>query len=165
MKVLIPVDGSQAALAAVNHVSALKRLGADIQAVVLHVGPRLNRHIGRFVSRNACVAMYMDECKAAAGQAIERLAAANVPFRLMMTMGPVARRIAAVADQERVDQIIIGVGRQPQWLRWLIASVPEGVMARTDIPVTVLQRGHVGVLEQYGVPASALGLAAWLLVE
>jgi hypothetical protein len=33
-------------------------------------------------------------------------------------------------------------------------------MARTDIPVTVLNRGRVGLIERYAVPAGAAGLAA-----
>jgi nucleotide-binding universal stress UspA family protein len=164
MKVLIPVDGSQAALAAVDHVCTLKDQGADIEAVVLHVAPRFNRHTGRFVGRNARAAFYMDECKAAAAGAVNRLAAAHVPFQLMMTMGPVAERIARVADRQRVDQIVMGTGRQPEWLRRLVGSVSDGVMARTDIPVTVLQRGRVGVLERYGIPAGAFGLATWWII-
>jgi len=163
MKVLIPVDGSQAALAAVSHVCTLKRGGADIDAIVLHVGPRLNHHAGRFVSRKARVAFYMEACKAAAARAVDQLAAANVPFQLIMAFGSPAERIAKVAKQARVDQIVMGVGRQPAWLRRLIAPVSEGVMALTEIPVTVLPSGHVGVLERYGVPAGALGLATWAI--
>jgi hypothetical protein len=37
------------------------------------------------------------------------------------------------------------------------------VMARTDIPVTLLARGHAGVFERYAVPAGAVGMAALLL--
>jgi nucleotide-binding universal stress UspA family protein len=164
MKVLIPLDGSQPALAALDHICTLRREGADIEALLLHVCPRLSRHSGRFVSREAREGYYTEECKAAAARAVSRLAAAGVPFRVLMTIGPTAEYIARVAEQERVDQIIIGAGRQPEWLRRLFSSLADCVMARTDIPVTVLQLGHVGLLERYGVPAGALWLAAWFLV-
>ena len=57
----------------------------------------------------------------------------------------------------------MGVGRHPEWLRWLNPSISRGVMARTDIPVTVLNRGRVGLIERYAVPAGAAGLAALLM--
>lgn len=161
MKVLIPVDGSQAALLAVNHVCTRRSGGADIEAIVLHVAPRLNHHAGRFVTRQARTSFYMKECRAAAARATERLAAANVPFQLLLTTGTPAERIAKVAEEQRVDEVIMGVSRQPEWLRFLIRPLPSGVMARTDIPVTVLEQGRVGVLDRYGVPAGALGLATW----
>ena len=164
MKVLIPVDGSEAALIAVNHVCTRKSRGEDIEAIVLHVAPGLNHHAGRFISREARMSFYLKECKAAAVRATERLAAANVSFQLMMTSGATAERIAKVAEQQRVDEVIIGMSRQPEWLRFIVGSVPSGVMARTDIPVTVLEQGHVGRLERYGVPAGALGLATWWML-
>ena len=44
--------------------------------------------------------------------------------------------------------------------RWLNPSTAQGVMARTDIPVSVFARGRPGMLERFAVPA---GLAALLL--
>jgi hypothetical protein len=59
---------------------------------------------------------------------------------------PKERRMRVlIAERERVDEVIMGVGRHPEWLRWFNPSISRGVMARTDIPVTVLNRGHVEV--------------------
>jgi hypothetical protein len=78
-------------------------------------------------------------------------------------VGRPAARIAAVAEREQVDEIMLGVGRHPQWLRWINPSIAQGVMARSDIPVSVLARGQAGVLERYALPAGVAGLAALLL--
>jgi nucleotide-binding universal stress UspA family protein len=78
-------------------------------------------------------------------------------------IGRPAERIAAVAERERVDQIMMGVGRHPGWLRWLNPTIAQGVMARTDIPVSVLARGRASLLERFAVPAGAAGLAVLLL--
>jgi len=72
-------------------------------------------------------------------------------------------RIAAVAEREQVDEVMMGVGRHPAWLRWVNPSIAQGVMERTDIPVTVLARGRAGAFERYAVPAGVAGLAALLL--
>ena len=79
--------------------------------------------------------------------AIEALSRTRLPFRAVSEIGGVAERIAAVAERGHVDEIVIGTGRHPQWLRWLNPSIAQAVMERTDIPVTVLARGRAGALE------------------
>ena len=96
-------------------------------------------------------------------RAIEALSLANIRFRAVAEVGQPAERIAAIAERERVDEVMMGVGRHPEWLRWLNPSIAQGVMSRTDIPVTVLARGKAGMLERYAFPAAAAGLAALLL--
>ena len=162
MKLLIPVDGSQAALAGVHHAIGLHRAGVDVDIVVVHVQPRLHRHIARFSSRSARAALRAERSAAALAPAIELLCQSKTPFVALTDLGSPAERIAAVARREAVDEIVMGVGRHPQWLRWLNPSIAQGVMARTDIPVTVLARGEVGALSRYGVPAGIVGIAAVL---
>lgn len=162
MKLLIPVDGSQAALAAVHHAIALHRAGVAVRAMVLHVQIRLHRHIGQFSSRSARDALRAERSAAALAPAIELLSNSHTPFAALTDVGVPAARIATVAERESVDEIVMGVGRHPQWLRWVNPSIAQGVMARTDIPVTVLARGRVGALQRYAVPAGIVGLAAVL---
>ena len=162
MRLLIPVDGSQAALAAVRHAIALHRAGVTLETLVLHVQQRLHRHIAQFSSAAARDAMRAERSAAALAPAIELLTKGKTPFVALTDLGTPAARIAAVAERESVDEIVMGVGRHPQWLRWLNPSIAQGVMARTDIPVTVLARGRVGALQRYGVPAGIVGIAAVL---
>lgn len=69
----------------------------------------------------------------------------------------------AVAEAEQVDEILMGVGRHPRWLRWLKPPIAQGVAARTDIPVAVMARGRESAFERYAVPAGVVGLAALLI--
>jgi nucleotide-binding universal stress UspA family protein len=163
MKVLLPVDASSASLAAVRHVCAIRRRGTDIEAVVLNVQPDFSRYVARFSSSAARNALRAARSRVAVAQAIDALTLARVPFRLIVEVGSPVARIAEVAAREDVDEIVMGVGRHPEWLRWLNPSISRGVMARTDIPVTVLNRGRLGLLERYAVPAGAVGLAALLM--
>ena len=52
--------------------------------------------------------------RAAMAQAIERLSQAGIAVRAIAEVGIVAERIAAVATAERVDEILIGTGREVQ---------------------------------------------------
>jgi len=163
MKILVPVDSSRAALAPIAQLAALRRAGIDVEALVLNVQPRFHHHLARFTTRAARQALREERSREAMAQAIEQLAAAGVPFRAMAEVGMPAERIAAAAEREKVDEIMMGVGRHPEWLRWVNPSIAQGVMARTDIGVTVFARGQVGMLQRYAVPAGVAGLAALLL--
>jgi nucleotide-binding universal stress UspA family protein len=163
MKILVPVDSSNAALAPVAHLQALARSGIDIEVLVLNVQPRFHRHVAQFSSRGMRDLLRQERSRAAMARAIEALSRTRLAFRVFTEVGKPAERIARVAEREGVDEIMMGVGRHPGWLRWLNPSIAQGVMARTDIPVSVLARGKAGVLERYAVPAGVAGLAALLL--
>jgi len=163
MKVLVPVDGSQAALAALLHVGSLSHAGIAVETLLINVQPRFHRHVSQFTSRAARDSLRAERSAAAMTPAIEALSRLRLPFRAVSELGSVASRIAAVAEREQVDEIVMGTGRHPQWLRWLNPSIAQAVMERTDIPVTVLARGRAGALERYALPAGLAGLAALLL--
>jgi len=160
MKILIPVDASQAALAPVDHVAALVRRGVKAEALVLNVQRRFPQHIARLTRKADRDDLRAERSRAAMAEAIERLSQAGVPFRAMAELGVPAERIAAVAERENVDEVMIGVGRHPAWLRWANPSIAQGVMELTDIPVTVLARGRAGAFERFALPAGLAGLAA-----
>jgi nucleotide-binding universal stress UspA family protein len=163
MKVLVPVDSSAAALAPVAHLEALARSGVNIEVLLVNVQPRFHRHVAQFSSRSSRELLRQERSRAAMARGIEALSRTRLRFRAFTEVGRPGERIAAVAEREQVDEIMMGVGRHPQWLRWLNPSIAQTVMARTDIPVTVLARGQVGAFQRYAVPAGVAGLAALLL--
>ena len=163
MKFLIPVDATPASLAPIEHLERALRRGPAVEAVLLNVQPRFHRHIAQFTRKSARDALRAERSRAVTARAIERLSQAAIPFRVLVEVGDPAARIAAVALRERVDEILIGTGRHPGWLRWLNPSVAQAVLARTDIPVTVFARGRQSALERYAVPAGVAGLAALIL--
>lgn len=163
MKILVPVDASSAALAPIPHLEALARAGVALEVLVMNVQPRFHRHVSQFTSRAARDALREERGRAAMAGAIEALSRTRVPFRVFAETGRPAERIAAVAEREKVDEIVMGTGRHPQWLRWLNPSIAQAVMERTDIPVTVMARGRAGAFERYALPAGLAGLAALLI--
>jgi nucleotide-binding universal stress UspA family protein len=163
MKILVPVDASAAALAPLAHLEALARSGVQVEVLLLNVQPRFHRHVAQFTSRRARDLLRQERSRIAMARAIEALSHTRLPFSAFAEVGRPAERIAAVAEREKVDEIMMGVGRHPDWLRWINPSIAQGVMARTDIPVSVLARGHASVLARYAVPAGVAGLAALLI--
>jgi nucleotide-binding universal stress UspA family protein len=163
MRILIPVDASDAALAPIAYVETLARADVKLEVLVMNVQPRFHRHVSRFTSRAARDSLRAERSRAAMARAIEELSLRGIPFRVFAEIGQPAERIAAVAEREQVSEVMMGVGRHPAWLRWLNPSIAQAVMERTDIPVTVLARGQAGAFERYAVPAGVAGLAALLL--
>ncbi|MFL6565952.1 MAG: universal stress protein [Burkholderiales bacterium] len=163
MKVLVPVDASTVALAPIAHLQALAASGVEIEVLLLNVQPRFHRHIAQFSSRRARDALRQERSQLAMARAIEALSHTRLRWRTLVEVGRPAERIAAVAEREQVDEIMMGVGRHPQWLRWINPSIAQDAMARTDIPVSVLARRQAGLLERYALPAGLAGLAALLL--
>lgn len=163
MKVLVPVDGSRVALAPIEHLGRLRRSGVEVEIVILNVQPLMHRHISRYTSRAAREALRAERSQAAMAAAIEAASKAGLPLRVLAEAGRPAQVIAAVAEREGVSEIMMGVGRHPAWMRWVNPSIAQAVMARTDIPVTVLSRGRAGMLERFAVPAGAAGLAVLLM--
>ena len=165
MKVLVPVDASTVALAPIAHLQRLRRSGVESEVLLLNVQPRFHRHIAQFTSRRARDLLRQERSQLAMARAIEALSHTQLRWRAFAEVGRPAERIAAVAEREQVDEVMMGTGRHPQWLRWVNPSIAQGVMARTDIPVSVLARGQAGMLERYALPAGVAGLAALLLTE
>lgn len=163
MKVLMPVDASQAALAPIEHLRQLHRSGVPVEVVLLNVQPRFHRHVAQFTSRAAREALRAERSARAMARAIEALSLAGLPFKALAEAGEPAERIAAVAERAGAAEIMMGVGRHPAWMRWFNPSIAQGVMARTDIPVTVFARGRAGAFERYALPAGMAGLAALLI--
>jgi len=163
MKVLVPVDASSVALAPIAHLRALGASGVEIEVLLLNVQPRFHRHIAQFSSRRARDLLRQERSQLAMAKAIEALSHTRLRWRAFAEVGRPAERIVAVAEREQVDEIMMGVGRHPQWLRWINPSIAHGVIARTDIPVSVLARGQAGLLERYALPAGVAGIAALLL--
>jgi nucleotide-binding universal stress UspA family protein len=163
MRYLIPVDGSDAALAPIEHLERARQRGDKVEAIVLNVQPAFPRAIARFTRKSDRDSARAERSRAAMARAIERLSRAGIALRALTAVGPIAERIAVVAETEVVDQIAIGVGRHPQWLRRLNPSIAQAVGARTDVPVVVISRGTESLLERYLLPAGVAGLAALII--
>ncbi len=160
-KILVPVDGSKAALDGVRH--AIERAAArpDALLCLVNVQPKLNRHVGRFISTRA-----ISEGMAARGlrdlEEADRLAeASGVATRSAVLRGKVAEALRRYAIDESVSEIVVGAAAKSSLLRFLTGSVTNGILASAPVPVAVVAGPPPSILQRYAIPAGVgLGLAA-----
>ena len=129
MKYLIPLDGSQGACAPVEQLERLARRGATVEAVLMNVQPRFNRHIAQFTRKADRDAWRSERSRKLMAAAAERLSRAGIPYRLVAEIGDPAERIAAVAASERVDLILGGSGRKDALERYAFPAGLAGLAA------------------------------------
>lgn len=139
MKILLPVDGSEGALAAVRHALALTRSGLEAQFVLANVQepPSLYEVV---VAHDPEV---LDQIRTAAGEDLlapaERLLqAAGWAFESEVAGGDPGHVLVDLIETEACDAVILGArgaGESPSEL----GSVALAVLERSPVPVTVVR--------------------------
>lgn len=164
LRVLVPVDGSANALAAVRHAIAEYRRHHELEIHLLNVQPSLSRHVARFVSRK-------DRDGWHAANAARQLQAARklveleaVPHQVHSVVGELVAEICAAAKRLEVHHIVMGTARRNSITRMLQNSATDRVLQATPVPVEVVAGETVSRWESWGVPASALGVGGLILL-
>ncbi len=156
-RILVPVDTSPSAQAAVAHVlrraprDAQGRIAAEIHLV--HVLPRLTRNTTRFLT-TAMRAQYKDTRTVAAiapYQARLEAAGATVVVHVPKTRDA-AGEIAEIARRIRADHIVMSTRRSDAMVRWITGSLASRVIDRADVPVEVVVSGQIPKWRRVGIP-------------
>lgn len=147
-RILVPTDGSDAALVGVRYAIALAQrrgatlLGLYVVDVKLLEGPFLrdiSASLGTapFVNYQNNIAMLLDESGKAALHVFQDLcAAAGVPCETRLETGVVARTI--LENCALADLIIMGRGgAHNQWLNGLVGSTTEAIARRAPLPLLI----------------------------
>ena len=131
--VLFPTDFSTASDAALSHAEALaKQSGAEL--LIVHVEePPLAYGGGE---------LYYGLPEPTSDRIQKMLADvrpqdAAVKFKHLLVMGDPAGEIVRIADEEKVDSIVLGTHGRTGLSRLLMGSVAEGVVRRAPCPVLV----------------------------
>ena len=160
--ILVPVTGGAVSRAAVEH--AARSVAADSGATVhlLHVLPRFNRHLGRFLSRRARDRFNAARVAAAVEPARRILAAHGVDVRAhVRTAADVPQEIIHVAKTLGAGKILMGSTRKSDLLRFLTGSFTGRVLDRSGIPVEVVLRGEASRWSRIAIPGGlAVAIAA-----
>ena len=156
-RILVPVDASPSAHAAVEHVllrtprDSAGRIAAQIHLV--HVLPRLTRNATRFLSQSARSRFYAT-----------REAEALTPFKLrfeaagalVVVHAPrssdAATEIATLAKVIDAQKIVVATRRGDALARWMTGSLAGRVIDRATVPVEVVISGKMPVWRRMAVP-------------
>ena len=158
LDLLVPVDGSRGALRAVRHAIAAHRQRAGLRLHLLHVQPRLSRHVARFVGRRDREGWLNDRADVALSAAVALLTDAGVAHETRRASGPRAEQIARVARELGVDRIVVGTAHDGSLVRLLDDADLNRLMASTDVPVEIVDGGAASAWQRWGVPAGVIGL-------
>jgi Ca2+-transporting ATPase len=161
-RVLIPVDGSDNALAAIRQVIKDFVNDSAMEVHLLNVQSPFPRDIAHFISRRTRVDYHQEQANLALQPATAMLDRFGIPYATHAATGDRAQCIADAARRLRCDLIVIGTARKNSLTRWVENSVTSRVIERSAVPVEVIAGESMSKWERYGIPAAiaaALALA------
>lgn len=143
MRILLPVDASQASLDAVHHVTALRQAGLTVEVVLANVQESAHLY-EMMLTRDPQV---LDRAAEAAGHHIlaaahRQLGQAGVPFTEVIGHGDAAGVLLDLCDQQDCALIVIGAGRPGLLDGGRLGSVAQAVVHGARVPVTVVHHAE-----------------------
>lgn len=138
MKYLVPVDGSEEALRAVEHVIVLRDAGLPVSVHLLNVQPSLSSDISRFVSRDDVVAFHQEQGEAHLVAPAARLAQVGVATTTDVAVGSTAQVICDEVKTHDCDGIVMGCRGLGGVVGMLLGSTAQRVMHLATVPATLV---------------------------
>lgn len=140
-KILVPVDGSDNALRAVQYaVRAAKDLkSASIHLLTVHTEPVVQGAITVYLDRDKLKEVYREQGEALLKRAAEAVAASGVSCTQEMVFGDVAPSIAQRADELGSDVIVMGTRGLGALGSLVLGSIAMKVVHLTQRPVTLVK--------------------------
>ena len=139
MKILIPVDGSDNGLCAVKHAVALSaQLKQAPQLLLLNVQWNVAAgNVKLFINQDTINDYYREQGATALEKARAILDEANLAYQYHISIGRPAEAIVQYAEEQKIDQIIIGAQGEESLAKLLLGSVTSKVAQMSKIPVTI----------------------------
>jgi len=141
MKILIPVDGSAGANRAVENVIAgavtLKEMP---QIFLLNVQWKLAAgNVKMFISQETINDYYREQGMEALSGARSRLDAAGLAYTYHVSVGTPAEAIVQYAQEQKIDQIVMGAQGESNLTKVLLGSVAGKVAHLAPMPVLLVK--------------------------
>jgi len=140
MKILLPVDGSEYTKRMLSYLAAHEELlGSGHEYIVLTAVTPIPQHAARFLDRNMIDGYYHDQA-ARVLQPVKAFAdQQGWNVRVVEVTGRAAESIAAFAETEKPDLIVMGTHGLSALANVVIGSVASGVLARCKVPVLLIR--------------------------
>ena len=141
MRILLPVDGSDASVRVIEHMIRRRGFYAEPDKIELHllnVQHGLPRHVGRMVDSADLDDYHREEglkCMAPARAALD---AAGVPYTYHIGVGEPPEVIIRYVEKLGCEQIRMGIHNRGFVADFFMGSVSSGVLKLTKVPVLLV---------------------------
>lgn len=142
MKILVPVDGSPASLRAVEAAIQMAKLAPGGNLVVFSAQNTadLGTDFGDVFISESLKSLELDRSASVALKpSVELCRAAGIPVETKQEIGPTARTIARVAEDEKVDQIVMASRAFSGTAGHYFRPVSAHVVELSKVPVTLVK--------------------------
>ncbi len=140
MRILVPVDGSENSLHAIEFIaSRATLLGSHPDIEVLNVQLPLPTRAGRLVGQDSLTRYYEDEAEKVFEPVREKLLAVGVKAQEAFLVGDPSDVIAEEAARFKADLIVMGSRGQNALKGLFFGSVSNAVLAKSKCPVLMLR--------------------------
>jgi len=138
-RVLVPVDGSERAEAAVREVMRQVQSGVGLDIHVLNVQPRIfSEETLIYMPADKIDTYYYDQGVKALASSERLLRDAGVAYTAHRAVGPVAETIVAKATELDCDGIVMTTRGHSRIAGMLLGSVSSKVLHLSCVPVTLI---------------------------
>ncbi|MBI4207553.1 MAG: universal stress protein [Betaproteobacteria bacterium] len=142
LKLLVPVDGSESANRAVDHlIDKLAWYKDGVEVHLLNVQHQLpyGGRVESVLGHEQVKQYHHDEGMAALKSAMQKLDAAKVKYHYHIGVGDEAETIARYARDKRCDQIVMGTRGMGSVSNLLLGSVATKVIHLAEVPVLLVK--------------------------
>jgi len=142
MKILVAVDGSKHALAAVQCVidhADWYREKPSVELVTVHLPVPTFHGMGAVIGKQHFERYYREEGEDRLAAARKKLDAAGIPYSRHILVGPIAESIVETAVNTRCDLVCIGSRGMGDLGKALLGSTATKVLNLSDLPVLLVK--------------------------
>jgi nucleotide-binding universal stress UspA family protein len=138
--ILVPIDGSDNALRALNHVVQHMKMYEPLTLHLLNVQiPIISGSVRRFIDQDTIRKYHQEEGEAMLAKAKALLDEAHVPYAAHIKVGHIAETIVAAAEQHKCDQIVMGSRGLGTTAGLWLGSVTTKTLHLAQVPVTIVK--------------------------
>lgn len=141
MKLLVPMDGSDNAVRALEYALSLQDQFKDpLEIYLLNVQrPIVSGNVKSFISSEQLHGYYEDEGTSALERGREILAASGVRHSAHVAIGEESSSIGAYASKQQCDLIVMGTRGMGNMANLLMGSVASKVIHLAPVPVVLVK--------------------------
>ncbi|CAM3615502.1 UspA domain-containing protein [Bordetella sputigena] len=138
--ILVPIDGSDNALRALNYVVRHIKMYEPLTLHLLNVQiPVISGSVRLFVDQDTIRRYHQEEGESMLAKAKALLDEAHVPYEAHIKVGHIAETIAAAAEQHKCDQIVMGSRGLGTTAGLWLGSVTTKTLHLAQVPVTIVK--------------------------